>query len=218
MKHLMQPLSINRRLSISAVVACLIVAPIAFAEDPVTPDDSQPVKGLLKNGGIEEGDTAPLNWKQGAAIPGVQYKWDRREGHKSTASLCLHKTANRYFPIAQWHQTLPNSGSTSKLKVCAWIKAEKATKGIVDVLFANKNGRSGHQWVAYIGAKNAGDPPATHDWKEYSGVVEIPAGTTHIAIALQIYGPGELWFDDIQVEFVPNNTPKTDAVSGKPVR
>jgi len=26
-------------------------------------------------------------------------------------------------------------------------------------------GETTHQWAAYIGAKQAGDPPATHDWK-----------------------------------------------------
>ncbi len=218
MKRLTYTLSLNRWLSVGAAVVCLTVAPIAFAADHVAANSSQTAKGLLKNGGIEQGERAPSDWKQGKAIPGVQYEWDRREGHNSKASLCLHKTENRYFPFAQWHQTLLNSGDTSKLKVRVWVKAEKATKGIVDVLFANKSGKSGHQWVAYIGAKNAGDPPASHDWKEYSGVVEIPAGTTHIAIAPQIYGPGKLWFDDIQAEFVPNKTPKTDAVTGKPAR
>ena len=211
----------SQRLSIAITAVCLGIATIAWADDPSAPDGDRPIQSLLKNGGIEEieeGGKSPSSWKKGAAIPGVRYKWDRSQGHDGKSSLCLHKTANRYFPIAQWHQTISNSGESSKLKVSAWIKAEKAAKGIVDVLFASEKGMQGHQWVAFIGAKNPGDPPATHDWQEYTGVVEIPKGITHIAVALQIYGPGTLWFDDLRAEFVPDTTPKTNALSGNSKR
>jgi RNA polymerase sigma-70 factor (ECF subfamily) len=46
-------------------------------------------------------------------------------------------------------------------------------------------------------------------------VVEIPAGTTELRIALQIYGPGTVWFDDLSAEYVPNDTPVTDAAKSK---
>lgn len=216
MNRLLSILSPCPWLSIGIAIAWLGLTSIVSAEDPVASDGNQVAKGLVKNGGMEKGEKTPSDWKQGATIPGVRYTWDRGEGHDSKASLVLQKTANRYFPIAQWYQMLPNPGDTSKLKVRAWVKAEKAAKGIVDVLFADKNGKRTHQWVAYIGAKKAGDPPISHNWKEYSGVVEIPDGTTHIAIALQIYGPGKLWFDAVRAEFVSNETPKTDAVSTKP--
>ncbi len=42
---------------------------------------------------------------------------------------------------------------------------------------------------------------ATHDWKEYSGVVAVPNGTTGVAIALQIYGPGKVWFDKVEARY-----------------
>ncbi len=203
-------------LSIAMAVICLALTSIASAEDATAPDGKPVAKRLLKNGDMEKWEKSPSTWKQGAAIPGVRYAWDRKVGHNSKASLCLHKTANRYFPIAQWHQMLPNSGQTSKLKVTAWVKAEKAAKGIIDVQFADEKVKRSHQWVAYIGARKAGDPPVSHDWKKYSGVVEIPSGTKHIAVALQIYGPGRLWFDDVRAEFVSNETPKTDALSTKP--
>ncbi len=166
----------------------------------------------LRNGSMEQGDAAPLGWRKGAAVPGVVYAWDKAVGHDSQSSLRLRKTAQRYFPIAQWHQFVPNPGTSSKLKVSAWVKAEKAAKGIVDAVFFGQDGSTSHQWIAYIGAKNANDPPVSHDWKEYSGVAEIPPGTTRLGIALQIYGPGTIWFDDVRAEFVPDETPKTDAV------
>jgi RNA polymerase sigma-70 factor (ECF subfamily) len=58
-----------------------------------------------------------------------------------------------------------------------------------------------HEWAAYIGAKEAKDMPAQHDWKEYQGQVKIPAKAKKIQIGLQIYGPGKVWFDEIRAEY-----------------
>ncbi len=184
----------------------------AGQQQPSAPRGNQVAELKLENGSMEQGDAAPRGWRKGAAVPGVEYVWDRAVGHDSQSSLRLQKTAQRYFPIAQWHQFVPNSGTASKLKVTAWVKAEKAAKGIVDAVFFAQDGSVSHQWIAYIGAKDANEPPVSHDWKEYSGVAEIPPGTARLGIALQIYGPGTIWFDDVRAEFVPDETPKTDAV------
>jgi RNA polymerase sigma-70 factor (ECF subfamily) len=83
------------------------------------------------------------------------------------------------------------------------IKAEKVTKAILDVVFLDDKGEwISHEWAAYIGAKKANDPPADHDWKEYSGRVKIPKGTKKIQIGLQIYGPGKVWFDEVRAAYV----------------
>lgn len=187
----------------------------AGLEQPSVPRGNRVAELKLKNGSMEQGDAIPLGWRKGAAVPGVRYVWDRSTGHDSKASLRLHKTVQRFFPIAQWYQIVPNPGTTSKLKVSAWVKAERASKGIVDVLFFGQDGKMTHQWIAYIGAKKANQPPVSHDWKEYSGVAEIPPGTTRLGVALQIYGPGKIWFDDVRAEFVSDETPKTDAVQAK---
>ncbi len=160
---------------------------------------------LLVNGGVEEGqDDTPRAWKMGAAIPGVEYSWSRT-GHASKSSLRLRKTAQRYFPIAQWYQKVDHRGDKPRLKVSAWVKADHASKAILDAQFVNAQGETTHAWAAYIGAREAGDPPATHDWKKYEGVVEIPAGTKQILVAPQIYGPGTVWFDDIAAEYTEDS-------------
>jgi RNA polymerase sigma factor (sigma-70 family) len=154
-------------------------------------------RSLLTNGGVEEGRDAPTAWRRGAAVPGVQYLWDRKVAHGGRASLALKKTAARYFPIAQWSQEVPHSGRAIRLKVGAWVKADKVTKAILDAQFYDEAGEMTHQWAAYIGAKEPNDPPATHPWKWYEETVDVPAGTKRIAIAPQIYGPGTVWFDDL---------------------
>ncbi|MBU0639667.1 MAG: hypothetical protein KKB50_12440 [Planctomycetes bacterium] len=155
----------------------------------------------LDNCGFEEGDKAPSGWQQGAQVPGVTYIWDKKVGHKSKSSLCLKKTAKRFFPIAQWTQSVAHSGDSSKLALSALVKARQAHKAILDVQFLNADGKWSHEWAAYIGAKKAGDEPASHDWKRYSGTLSIPKGTQKIVIGLQIYGPGTVWFDDVKAEY-----------------
>jgi hypothetical protein len=76
------------------------------------------------------------------------------------------------------------------------------TKATLDVIFLDKDGTwISHKWAAYVGAKQAGQPPANHDWKKYAGRVGIPAGTAKICVALQVYGPGKVWFDDVRAKY-----------------
>jgi RNA polymerase sigma-70 factor (ECF subfamily) len=168
-------------------------------------------KSLLTNGGVEDGTgDSPKAWTVGAKVPGVQYIWSRDTGHKGKASLCLKKTAQRYFPIAQWSQKVDSKGDSPRLKVSAWVKADQATKAILDAQFLDSEGNWSHAWVAYIGPKEPDKPPFTHDWKRYEGVVAIPPGTKQIIIAPQIYGPGKVWFDDLGAEYT--NDPTTDPI------
>ena len=166
-------------------------------------DKTPPAKQLkLVNPGLESGDDSPQGWKQGAKISGVKYTWDRKAGYKSKSSLRLRKTAKRYFPIAQWVQSVPHTDGGAKLQVSGWVKAKQVHKAILDVQFVSKDGKWTHKWAAYIGAKKSDDPPADHDWKQYSGTVAIPDDTKELRIGLQIYGPGTVWFDQIEACYV----------------
>ena len=172
-----------------------------------TKADAQP---MLSNRGIEEGEgDIPKAWTKGAAIPGVEYIWSRT-AHDGDASLCLKKSAQGYFPIAQWSQKVDRQGDAPRLKVSAWVKAEKTSKAILDAQFIDGVGKGSHAWVAYIGAKESDDPPVSHDWKRYEGVVAIPPGTKQIIVAPQIYGPGAVWFDDLDAEYTDD--PATDPI------
>jgi len=98
------------------------------------------------------------------------------------------------------------------------VKAAKATKSIIDVQFMDGSGGGlGHEWVVYIGQQDSGDRPASHSWKSYEGKVDIPAGTKSIVVAFQIYGPGKVWLDELEVSYGEGNgatkTPAPAAVT-----
>src|SRR5262245_66288240 len=84
----------------------------------------------LKNPGMEQGNDQPADWQKGLTIPGVVQTWDRTVAHSGKASLCLKKTAQRYFPIAEWKQSMAVEPVTTarKLRVRCWAKAENVTK------------------------------------------------------------------------------------------
>ncbi len=152
---------------------------------------------------FETGDDAPDGWQKGAQVEGVHYIWNRAVDYNSKSSLCLRKTVNKFSPVAQWHKTVQHSTSNRRVQVTVQVRALQAAKATVDLQFLDENGQIiEHKWAAYIGAKEQGDRPATHNWKQYSGTVDIPDGTQQITFALQIYGPGAVWFDDLKAEYV----------------
>jgi|GEM_PF-978107 len=187
-----------------------IRAGIEWLEDPVSsPEEEKTETAATPTGALipftdsfETGADAPEGWQQDVPVPGVKYIYDKSIASDGKASLCLEKTVNKYLPpIAEWVKTYDYDGKSPALAVSAKVKARKMTKAIIDVQFTDAAGKGAHEWAAYIGAKNAGDPPADHDWKEYSGAVKIPAGTKKIHIGLQIYGPGKIWFDELKASY-----------------
>ena len=157
---------------------------------------------LLSNPGFEKGEITVKSWYQGSPVAGVEYLWDKGVAHKGRASLSLRKTAQKFFPVAQWFQTVDHDGTHRVLRVKAQVRAHNVTKAIIDAIFLDGQGEwISHDWVSYIGARNAGDPPANHDWREYDGKVDVPVDTKKIKIGLQIYGPGRVWFDDVVASY-----------------
>jgi len=83
-----------------------------------------------------------------------------------------------------------------------WVKADQAHKAVLDLQYVDAEGEWGHGWAAFIGMREAGDRPANHDWRLYSGEVVVPAEAAKVIVALQMYGPGTVWFDDIELSLV----------------
>ena len=181
------------RMQLALITFAVCLPTLAHAQQTLAAAD------VILEDSFEKGGKAPDGWKSGATIAGVNYVYDKKNGSAGKRSLSLQKSAQRYFPIAQWFRTLPAPKSQS-IDVTAKVRAKGTTKAIMEVQFLNQAGRMiGKKWVAYIGAKKTTDKPVSHDWKEYGDTADIPPNTKNIRIGLQIYGPGQVWFDDLKI-------------------
>jgi len=168
---------------------------------------------LIKNSSFEEGSNLP-SWQMGSippnADPPITVSIDSGTAHSGKSSLKFERTQRGFFPVSMCSQQIVFDGSQSKIKVGLWAKAESVSKATMAVMFQGGDGSI--EWGAYIGAQNPGDSPANHDWKHYGAVLAIPSGTTGITIALETYGPGSLWVDDVSAAYVPATTPLQPAM------
>ena len=180
------------------------VQPDAALETKSTPEAVEKTDYTVVREDFERGTKTPKGWQSGAAVKGVSYIWDKKIAFKGKGSLCLAKTEQKYFPIAQWFKKFSHDEVSKKLEIKLKVKAERMTKAVVDVQFTDENGEwLGHERACYIGARTVSDKPVTHDWKDYDGQVAIPDGTKTIILALQIYGPGTVWFDELTGNYLP---------------
>lgn len=198
---------------LAVLLTCLYPCP-TFAQETTK------TSNVIFEDSFENGTRLPDGWKSGARIPGVEYAYDKKAGSTGKRSLSLQKSAQRYFPIAQWFRTIPAPDS-SAVNLSVKVKAKAVTKAIIEVQFLDGSGKFiSKKWVSYIGAKQSGDKPVSHDWKEYSGVAEFPPNTKKLLIGLQIYGPGQVWFDDVKMSTAkpPAAAPDTSSTAPKKIK
>ena len=122
---------------------------------------------VLLNDSFEHGGDAPDGWIQGGAVAGVSYIYDSKVASSGKCSLSLQKSANRFFPIAQWTREIPLDRDIKQLHVACDARATRVTKAIVDLQFFDAHGNPlGHEWAVFIGQKQSSDRPVTHDGLE----------------------------------------------------
>jgi beta-lactamase regulating signal transducer with metallopeptidase domain/predicted esterase len=193
-------------ISMLAAASILLIFPwqISLAH-PVDPQGDN----LLINGDFEN---ALTNWEPSSIPQGsetnVRFGVDSSEKHSGKSSLKFSKTVQKFFPVQQLVGTLKSSYKvTRRLETTAWVKASNAGKMTLKSVFFDSRGESiDGGWITYVGDPS-GSRTVSHDWKKYKSVVEVPSGTEQIAVVAEMYGPGEVWIDDISVKFVDNATP-----------
>jgi RNA polymerase sigma factor (sigma-70 family) len=94
-----------------------------------------------------------------------------------------------------------------RIRLSAWIKTKNITNwaglqlGVVG---------EGNRLEAY---DMMGDRPihGTNDWKQYSIIEDVPQDMRGLTLSIAIYGgAGEMWFDNLQIQIVPESIPTTD--------
>lgn len=160
-------------------------------------------KNLVQNAGAEQGEEgAPASWGKAVfpsamSLDGVDYIWHSSIAHSGKRSLCFKKTENRFFPVAQWSQSVPYTSAARQVKVGVWIKTREAKKTTLTVSCVGKDGQNlSREFIAQVNDNGA---PITQNWKRYDATMAVPAGTTELLVTPEMYGPGVAWFDDISI-------------------
>lgn len=200
MKHLV-PMSRRLRLAGTtiAVLGLMLAIPWqmtsrAQAASPAPVDD----KNVVVNGGFEQGMDS---WFKSALLgddPPVTIAVDSTTHHSGSSSLRFDRTNPSFVPVAVMSQVLPYQGEGG-ISVSLWAKAQDVHKFTLAVIMQGAEGKI--EWGAYIGDPNTGSEAINHDWKRYTKSINIPKGTTNVILALEMYGPGSVWVDDVSATF-----------------
>jgi RNA polymerase sigma factor (sigma-70 family) len=92
------------------------------------------------------------------------------------------------------------------IRITGWMKTSEVRNwASVDMVVANTGGHI----FAYDGMF---DRPlhGTTEWQQVEFVTDIPKEPCVIALSPTLYGTGEMWCDDFQIDVVPASTPITD--------
>jgi predicted esterase len=166
----------------------------------------------IKNGGFE---SATQYWSKGSIppnnFPPVTVSIDTQTAKNGKSSMKFEKSENRFFPVALMAQSIPYDGKKTRLKVGLWAKVSSVKKFTLAVIMNGANDGK-IEWGAYIGDKVNSTTTIDHDWKYYTSVVAIPSGTSQITLALEMYGPGTVWIDDVSASYVPDSTAVTSSI------
>lgn len=187
------------RWTIGLALVAMLVVPRSSALE------SAPQSGgnLVSNPGFEQGLDKWTRANLGGHSDDVTFAIDTATKHGGNASLKVTKSVGRFWPVQMVGQGgVGTSGITSRLKVTLWAKADRTTKLTLAVHFRAGAETKHIEFGSYVG----GDEPVTHDWKQYEKVVAVPDGTQSLALFLQMYGPGEVWIDDLDVRYVDGGT------------
>ncbi|MBC7808684.1 MAG: M56 family metallopeptidase [Akkermansiaceae bacterium] len=200
----------QRSLTASLLAIGMVITLPLYVTAQNTGKTSNDARNLVRNAGFEEGAEIPGGWLYGAlfGIPQTRVARDMSVRHTGQASLRFSKTAQTFAPVAVLSQTVaPVPVAATAVRLRVWVKAQNARKATVAVLLGGEDGQTSKiVWGAYVGEAEAGDKPASHDWKAYDAVVPLPAGTRSVTLAAQMYGSGTVWFDDVSASYETANT------------
>ncbi|GMV93049.1 MAG: hypothetical protein AMXMBFR82_28270 [Candidatus Hydrogenedentota bacterium] len=156
-------------------------------------------ENLLMNSDFENNDgLVPDSWTlRNESL--IQFEWNDGIGFAATRGVHITKTEGK-FPYATFVQTIESPGEDCLVQFTAHVKATDVGKAVLDLVFLDEKG----EWVYHIWAQAIGEPweNGTHDWTQYVAYAYVPSGTKRIEVSAQMYWPGELWLDNVELREV----------------
>lgn len=172
-----------------------------------TPRGARPRTHLLKNGGFEEEiGNIPTDWLAGDVDlmkkTGPTFFADREVKHSGKRSATIIAQKARAEPYV-WSQDVADYIPTGKVvRLSGWVKTRDADLAAVAVQLQDAN----TQFIAFHTTQHKQEFRGTADWKPFTLRFPVPPGTARIGVLAMLRGPGQVWFDDfdLQVEEDPN--------------
>jgi len=153
-------------------------------------------KNLLENSNFEKGDgLVPEPWLlRNQRL--ITFEWADGIGYEGSHGIHISKTEGKY-PFATLVQAIDAPSDDSLVRLSARVKAQDVGKAVLDLVFLDDN----DEWVYHIWAQTIGEPweNGTHGWKRYIAYAYVPPGTKKVEVSAQMYWPGELWLDDVEL-------------------
>jgi hypothetical protein len=218
------------RLRLLAVLA-LFVAGLGAAL-PAHAQTDRSAANLVLNPGAESGGLfSPTDWDTTVAgVPTVFFYWDPDVHHGGARSLSIVNAGDAIPVWHNWYQMIPNAGRFvgRDIELTAWARSQQMSgRGYVMVqcyrdtvtLYALEQGIPRDRARELMGFHYADDPQLETgwarqyfsrdlgDWTPLKVRVYVPPTTNLIVVRAGIFGPGQVWFDDIDAQAVPAQSP-----------
>ena len=93
-----------------------------------------------------------------------------------------------------------------RIRISGWMKTSDVRNWAgVNMVVANLGG-----WIFAADLMMDRSLHGTTGWRQVEFVTDVPKQPCVICLAPTLYGTGEMWCDDFQIDVVPSNTPTTD--------
>jgi hypothetical protein len=189
--------------------------PIKFANDDFKDPAANPVAALLlgsnRNSGKFLNEVDPDTRRTTNSSPAGHIKCLVAPTSTGSADYLnsLPSAFERGLAASRYNKYFVNNDSSlfgKRIRITGWMKTSDVRNWAgVDMVVANTGGHI----FAFDGMF---DRPlhGTTGWQQVEFVTDIPREPCVIALSPTLYGTGEMWCDDFQIDVVPSNTPTTD--------
>ena len=189
--------------------------PIKFANDDFKDPAANPVTALLLGGNRNSGkflnEVDPDTRRTTNSSPAGHIKCLVASTSTGSADYLnsLPSAFERGLAASRYNKYFIHNDSSlfgKRIRITGWMKTSDVRNWAgVDMVVANTGGHI----FAYDGMF---DRPlhGTTGWQQVEFVTDIPREPCVIALSPTLYGTGEMWCDDFQIDVVPSNTPTTD--------
>lgn len=164
----------------------------------------------IENPGFEQGF---YDWYKRSDAQSFSIDQSVRHGGISSLSIMVKSPEHEPGPVSK--NVRSQELREGKVRLSGYIKTQDVMGGAS--LFIRVTGPQveGKEWFNLTAFDNMTDraPSGTTDWTRYDLVVDVPKDVTGISFGTFLLGTGQMWVDDMKLEWVDKSVAATDQYS-----